>query len=326
MQRNAIRKGQPSAGDVHVNRPLTNVSIDWSQNAEGFVHNKVFPVIPVAKQTDSYYIYDKGQWQRGGSQKRAPATESAGSGYAVSTDSYACDVWALHKDVADQDRANSDSPLRPDQDASRWVTEQMMIDKEVEWATKYFSTGVWTVDKTVSPLWDAANSTPIEDVRAEKTAMLKLTGRKPNVMVCSIEVWDVLVDHEDIVARLSGGATPQNVAIPQETQIAAILGLERIYVAEAVQNTANEGASDSNSFVMGQHALLLHVPRVAGLYTPSAGYTFAWAGLLGSSAGNTVISRIRADLLKAWRVEGECAYDQKVVSADLGTLFASVLT
>jgi hypothetical protein len=39
-----------------------------------------------------------------------------------------------------------------------------------------------------------------------------------------------------------------------------------------------------------------------------------------------VISRIRAELLKAWRVEGECAYDQKVIAADLGTLFASVLT
>jgi hypothetical protein len=116
------------------------------------------------------------------------------------------------------------------------------------------------------------------------------------------------------------------MAIPQEVQLATIFGMERIHVAEAVQNEAVEGATDSNDFVLGQHCLLLHVPRTAGLYTPSAGYTFAWTGLLGSSAGNTVISRIRADLLKAWRVEGECAYDQKVVSADLGTLFASVLT
>jgi hypothetical protein len=156
--------------------------------------------------------------------------------------------------------------------------------------------------------------------------MLKLTGRKPNVMVLSVEVFDVLVDHPDIVARLSGGATPQNMAITQEVQLATIFGMERIYVAEAVQNTATEGASDSNDFVLGQHCLLLHVPRTPGLYTPSAGYTFTWTGLLGSGAGNTVISRIRAELLKAWRVEGECAYDQKVIAADLGTLFASVLT
>ena len=44
---------------------------------------------------------------------RAPDTESAGMTYALDTDSYSCDVWALHLNVADQVRANADTSLHP---------------------------------------------------------------------------------------------------------------------------------------------------------------------------------------------------------------------
>ena len=41
----------PTASDVHVNRPLTNISIAYTQDASTFVADKVFPNIPVAKQS-----------------------------------------------------------------------------------------------------------------------------------------------------------------------------------------------------------------------------------------------------------------------------------
>ena len=42
----------PSRGDVHVNRPLTNISIAFLQTQEAFVADRVFPNIPVTKQSD----------------------------------------------------------------------------------------------------------------------------------------------------------------------------------------------------------------------------------------------------------------------------------
>ena len=55
---------RPSPGDVHVNTPLTNISIAYMQDATKFISQRVFPNIPVAKQSDRYYVYDRGEFNR----------------------------------------------------------------------------------------------------------------------------------------------------------------------------------------------------------------------------------------------------------------------
>ena len=73
---------QPTASSVHVNAPLTSISIAFLQDQSGFVARKVFPAVPVNKQSDRYYIYDRGDFNRDEMKERAPATESAGSAAA----------------------------------------------------------------------------------------------------------------------------------------------------------------------------------------------------------------------------------------------------
>ena len=146
---------QPTLGDVHVNRPLTNVSVAYSQEAAGveFVADRAFPGIPVESKSDLYYTYKRADFNRDEMQLRAIATESAGSGYGLdSTGTYSCDVWALHKDVDDQIRANSDSPLSPDRDATIFLTNKALIRRENVWAGAYFKTGVWTGEVNVTRL------------------------------------------------------------------------------------------------------------------------------------------------------------------------------
>ena len=53
------------------------------QEAGNFVADQVFPNIPVSMQSDRYYTYDRGYFNRDEMQERAPGTESAGSGYEV---------------------------------------------------------------------------------------------------------------------------------------------------------------------------------------------------------------------------------------------------
>ena len=95
---------------------------------------------------------------------------------------------------------------------------------------------------------------------------------------------------------------------------------------DAIENTANEGATNVHAFIGGKHALLLYTPATPGLMTPSAGYTFTWTGLLGGGALGTRISRMRVELRKADRVEIEMAFDQKQVAADLGYFFLTAVS
>ncbi len=89
---------------------------------------------------------------------RGLSQESAGGGYGLDhTGSYNCNVWALHKDVDDQVRANSDSPLSPDRDATIYLTQQALTRRERLWATKFFGTSIWTKELAGQAAADATH-------------------------------------------------------------------------------------------------------------------------------------------------------------------------
>lgn len=315
-----IRKSNPTAGDVHINRPLTNISIAFIQDASEFVATRVFPNIPVRKQSDLYFSYSRADWLRNQAQKRAPSTESAGGGYGLANDNYFAEKWAFHQDVDDDTRTNADDPLSPDQDATAFVTHQMNLARETVWVSSYFVPGVWATDTTPGTLWDAANSTPIEDIRAQMVAVKSATGFKPNVLVLSPRVWNVLQDHPSIIARIQFGQ-PGAPSTASLQLLAQILELQEVMVAEAVVNSGPEGGAESTDFIVGNHALLVYRANNPGLRTPSAGYTFGWSGLLGAGAFGNRIKRFRMDELNSDRIEGEIAFDTKVVAPELGVLF-----
>jgi len=315
---------QPTPSDVHVNAPLSSISVAFLQDQSEFIADKVFPALPVNKQSDRYFVYDKANWFRAKAAKRAPSTESVGSGFTIdSTPTYFADVYAFHKDVDDDTRANADAAINVDQDATEFVTRDLALKKELTWAARYFSPATWTGSTTggdVTPgvLWSAGGSTPIEDMREQLRSIKKKTGFRGNKIVMGDEVWDTLQDHPDFLERIKY----TQVAIVTAGLLAAVLGVDEICIGGAVQNVAIEGATDDLQFVFGNDVLLVYAPPRPGLLTPTGGYTFMWNGRVG---GSMRIMRIRADLLKSDRIEGEMAYDQKLVAPELGAFLLNVI-
>lgn len=327
----------PTQGDVHVNQPLTNISIAYIQDASQFIADRVFPNIPVSKQSDRYYTYDRGYFNRDDMEIRAPGTESAGSEYTVdNTPTYFCPVYAFHHDIPDQRRANADSVLAPDREATLLCTGKALIKREKTWVSKYFAGGIWTSDvdgvstgennTTTFRQWNDANSTPIEDVRQAKTAVLQRTGFEPNVMVIGRQVFDKLIDHPDIIDRVKYGQTAgRGIAQIDLSDLEAVFKIPRILVMNSIENTAKEGQTNSHAFIGGKKCLLAYAAPQPGLMTPSAGYTFSWTGFLGAAAAGQRIKKFRMENIASDRVEIEMAYDQKLVAADLGYFFDTII-
>ena len=69
---------KPTPSAVHVNRPLTNISIACIQEARNFIAAEAFPVVPVQNQSDRYFIYSAADFHRDEMQLRAPGTEKIG--------------------------------------------------------------------------------------------------------------------------------------------------------------------------------------------------------------------------------------------------------
>ena len=316
----------PTRSDVHVNAPLTNVSIAYLQEANKFISGKCFPLIPVPKQSDLYFTYDQGDFMRSEAKLRAPGTESVGSGYGLSTTSYSADVIGLHKDVADQIRENADAPLDMDADATKFLTQQMMIKRDRDWASSFFSGGSWTGSTTAGDItpgtkWDASGATPIEDIEAQADSVEAKTGFRANTLVLGVAAYTALKNSADVVDRIRYTQT----GVVSEDLLASLLGMDNVLVARGVYNSALEGATDSISRIYTTDtALLLYVPPAPSLMNPSAGYTFAWTGYTGAGPDGQRVSRFRMDHLRSDRIEMEMAYDQKQVSTVLGARFVTV--
>lgn len=322
---------QPNRSQVHVDRPLTNISIAYMQSQNNFIASRVFPVIPVGKQSDQYFIYTKNDWFRDEAQLRPPDTESAGSGYNLNTESYDAKVWAFHKDVDDQTENNSDLPLNPERDAAQFVASRMLLRREIQWATDFFGASLGWKDYTGvsgSPStdqfkqWsDYAASDPVSDIEDGKAYILGMTGFMPNTLVLAYEVYRHLKQHPDIIDRIKY-TTSENVT---EAYLARLFEVDNVYVAKSVKATNNEGETAAYSFVQGKGAWLGYVNPTPSLLQPSAGYTFAWTGVSDGMGATIGTSRIPVPLRRSTRIESQMAWANKIVAADLGAFFATAV-
>lgn len=318
--------------NVHIDQPLSNLTLAYVQEQTNFIADKVFPTVGVQKQSDKYYIYDRANLNRSGDVKKlAPRTEVNRIGMSISDDAYFADVYGLGMDFDEQTLANEDAVLDIRSAGATTLVNRLLIHREEEFADNFFSAGIWGIDETPSDLWsDYAASTPIVNVtEARREMQLKSGGFKPNTMVVGKEVRDILINHPDILARLNGGATVTNTALITDAKLAEIFEVENFYVMEAVKNTAVEGLSESNAFIGGKNALLVHTPATAGLMTPAAGLTFAWNNIPGANNLGITVESFSDDALKrqqvAEHIQVKMSYEMKVVGADLGYFFNAVI-
>ena len=290
------------------------------------------PVIPVTKQSDRYYVYNRGDFFRDQMQKRAPGTPAASVGYRLdNTPTYFCDVWAESKPIPDQLRGNADAVLNLDRDATEFLTQQALIRREKIFAANLFAAGKWGTDvagKAAAPgageflQWNDGASTPIEDIRAGKLAIKQATGYPANTLVISEPVWLKLVDHPDLVDRVKYGQTNGGPARMTREALAAHPG-DRPHPRHG-RHREHGGRGRwplSHSFIGGKNALLCHVASSPGLLTPSAAYTFGWTGYLGAGNEGNRIKRYRWEIIASDIVEIEMAFDIKLVATELGYFF-----
>jgi hypothetical protein len=307
---------QPDIRDAHVDQLLTSLSHAYMNESANYIADKVFPVVAVKKQSARIAKYTKADWFRDDAALRAPGTESAGTGFTVdTTDTYFCDNFAVHKDIADEVRENTDQPFDPDLEATMLVTDRLLLRREISFATDFIKTSCWGTDsnKTAAPWSDYGTGNPIGDVETGKDAIHKCTGREAKDMVLGREVWTVLKHHPDFIERIK---YTQRGVLTSEI-VAAILELDRLLIGKAIKNTYDEGQTDAvaaYSYVVTDSALLLHVAPRPALLTPSAGYTFHWSNFGALS----FIRRLRNDFTQVDRIEGHTYFDQKAVGTDLG--------
>ena len=323
---------QPNVGSVHVNRPLTNISVAWIQDQSHFVSTKD-SIVPSDKRSNVYFTYTQNDWFRDEAQPRAGGTESAGGGYNVDpSGSFNCLVYAFHKDVDEQVRLNEDDPLDGKRDAIKFVTRKLLLKQEILWMSTFFAASTWTgsstgADIVPAPKWNDPTSTPIEDVQVQQASILSKTGYLPNKLTLGFEVYQKLVRHPDIIDLIKYGASAGSPAIANEETLAKIFGVDSVMVSKGVKATNAEGGTAAYTLMAGKSALLEYVTGSPGLYEATSRYTFMWTGVsygLGETIGAYEIPMPWLGLTTV-RCEAQIAFVHKVIAPTMGVYFATAV-
>jgi hypothetical protein len=333
----------PTVSAVHVNRPLTDMSVAYIQDAADFVSQRAMPRYLSNHRSDTYYVYSKGDAYRDEARVRMPGTSPAIGSHDLTQATFNCTVYDIAEVIADEERSNADAVLNLDDDALGHVIQWHMIRRERDFVNAYMTagnftdwTGVANADNDTAieftKFSDLTNGDPIREFRRAATAIKASTGFRGNYAVISRDVWDTIVEHPNVLDRITGGSTSGDPAIVTRQNFAAACELDEVLIIDSVYNSANDnaGAVDNSvvQFTTSGTALVYYRPRVdvVSRKTRCAGISFNWSGLLG--AGNefgTAIKRYYVEKESATYVEGWSAFDHHVVDADMGVLMSAAL-
>lgn len=312
----------PTINDVHVDSVRTEMSIAYMNQREFLAADAIAPILVVNKQSDLYAKYSRADFMRRQMGKVADSSSSPVMEFGIATEAYYCQTYRGKAFLSDQKRSNATNEFELDKAYVEFVTHQALLEREAIVAANFWTTGVWGTDSTPGTKWSAASSDPYGDLRTGCRTIQQAIGHWPTDLIVGADVADELLDHADTLDRIKYSGTNQDPAKVSLEQIAAILGLKRVTVAAAVNNTASAGATASMSPLYDTNdALLIYRPDTPSQFAPSGAYTFSWSPYDEVKNGAASIKTWRDDDPDGEWFRASMSFDPKVTASEAGYFF-----
>lgn len=313
-------------GELRVDRYLTDFSVSYRQDEANFAAGFASTPVRVRNQSDLYAVYPAGYFWRDEAEVRALGGRPVQVRYKVENSNYLAEEWALEHTIDDRQRRNAEEPFDLDESGTALLEGKMMIREEREWVQKFFNSSAgWSQNFVGGTDFDPFNdqaSDPIAFIDSRKTLMAQATGKMPNTLVLGANVAPALRSNADIVDRIK--YTGRGVASLQI--LAELFEVDRVKVARAVYNAAQEGADDDFEFIADPNAMWLgYVEPNARMDAPTAIARFGWTGLIPGATNQFggVITRGRDNRAYSDWIHSRNAYTYEQVSPDLGMFFSN---
>jgi hypothetical protein len=314
----------PTMSQVHVQAALTDLSIAYRQDAPAF-SDKVFPRVTVNKQSNKYFVWNKGDMWRAEARKRAPAADFARVGIRLSTDNYSCDQYALEQLLADEISANADAGIDIESTATMYLVDQLNLQKDLSFAADFFTSSSGWGSGTVSTAWDTVSTgTPVTNITTAVLAIKRALGASQQHRIIGLggtKILNALITSDQVRDRTKYVQAGTYAGL--QAALAPCLNLDELVISTREYNTAKEGQTPVYAPVFDNDFLIVAVPISPSLYTPSAGYSFSWDE---NGRGDMYVEQYREEAKKSDVVRAVCYYDQKQTGTDLGVFFNNPVT
>jgi len=234
-------QSNPTITQVHIDASLTNFMVQLMGGGP-FMVNEAWPIIPVKKESDKYFIDIDREYLnlKGADTFRAPGMVAQNFDFNVETGNYECVEHALKRPVADRIRENADDPLKGELDAVRKMCHAINLRFESEFHDSAFTLANYPAGHIIvaaAPWSNVVTSTPEQDIDLAKLAVAEGSGVAANNIMIPEAIYRELKVHPDVVQYMV--AHNQAVNRLQTGQLPQYLYGLRVHVPGVIYDAAN---------------------------------------------------------------------------------------
>lgn len=241
---------------VTFNRLITDKAEGLMESLKDFAAMEAFGIATVAKRMGEYPKFKIEDLYRNSLRKRAVGSQYAETGTDIEMVSFTCEDYGVEEPIADETIEEMGEGYKQD------IADKLMIDAYRNYESVVcgfaFDANNWDLVLTGDTTTDLATKkfTKFSDGTANVSELFRnikkevhlQCGRKPNCALMTSDVLDVLLENAFIRDLI---ATTRDQII-DEAFLAKVLGLEKIYVTEAIVNTANLDGKAMNHMNTGK--------------------------------------------------------------------------
>lgn len=304
-----------------VNPALVAVSVKYRNPSVNLIADQVLPRVPVNVKEFKYKEYDLAQGitipntyvgRRGQpSEVSFTATERADI-----AEDYGLDDPVPQDDIdqAAASAANGGVSVDPLMDSTEYLTDLILLDREVRTANLVFNPNTYKpgykVQLSGTDRFDDEDSDALGVLNDALDSTLIF---RPNVMVIGQSAWTKLRVNRSLLAALQPNVSNPKGILTRE-QVAELLEIDRIIVGSSFVNQAKKGQDAVPVRTWGKHIALLHINPQAN---SQRGITFGFTAQYGTRvAGSQPDSKI--GLRGGQRVRVGETVKEKVIAPELG--------
>lgn len=324
--------GSSTAATVNLRPDLASFfEFDVELEKEGFVGNKVLPIVNVSLQSDNPGKIPVEQLLQVGSTARASGSGYSRGQWKFERFVYATEEHGWEEPVDDRDKQRYSNMF--DAEAIATLRAQSIIARNYETrvASAIFNTTTWngaSLTTGITNEWDDfTNAVPLTDVEAAVQKVYDGSGLKANALVVNWKVFRNLRNCDQVIERIqSQGAGDRTLATDVTARmLAEAFDLDYVIVAGSSKNSAAQGqAASIGQIWSGEYAMVCRVSDSMDMRDPCLGRTFHWTG--DGSALDGVIETYRDETVRSDIVRCRFESDEVVMYPQAGHLLSNITT
>jgi len=305
------------------------LEFDMESERNGYIAQKVFPVIDVASQAGVYGIVPVEQLLQQRVTRRAPGAGYSRGNFTFTTATYACEEHGAEEPVDDRQAKMYRDYFDAEQIATQRAFSSVLRNAEQRVGDTLFNTSTYTgatLTTSIATKWNSyANAVPLDNVVAARNRIYDNTGVWANALVVNQKVFYHLRRCEQVIDSIESNGAGQAAKQSDITAdlVAQALGLDMVIVAGASRNSAIEGQTATPVQIWSDlYAMVCRVATSADMAEPCIGRTFHWSED-GSSIGGTVES-YRDESVRSNIIRVRHDVDEVLLYTEMGHLLSNI--